>query len=354
MPNPPTIPGAPRAARAGAALALALLAAAGLLPACAPGLTDEAKDVSGARAREGGPTSRFTFTGELRAVRSDELRTPTTPSWPIQIKWMAPEGTEVAEGDTVLSFDNSAILSRLEEQKLAYSDVVTRTRSREAQIDADRAEKSFAVERARVELEKAEAEAAIPESMRPRRDYDLKQLARDKARSALDAARRNLEAFEAAARDEIEVLAVEKSKARRALDRATESLDQLTLKATRAGVLVYGEHPWEGRKFQPGDDTWPRMTVLRIPDLDRMEVVAWVSDVDDGVVRPGQPVTCLLDTYPDRSITGRVRDVGALADARSRDNNVRAFQVLIDLDRSDAVRMRPGMSVRVELDRGAP
>jgi len=32
---------------------------------------------------------------------------------------------------------------------------------------------------------------------------------------------------------------------------------------------------------------------------------------------------------------------------------VRAFQVLIDLDRSDAGRMRPGMSVRVELDRGA-
>ncbi|HZE88838.1 MAG TPA: efflux RND transporter periplasmic adaptor subunit [Verrucomicrobiae bacterium] len=346
-----TIPGARWAAREGVALTFALLAAT--TAACSPALTDDAKDVSGVPAREGRAAERFTFTGELRAVRSDELRTPSMPSWPIQIKWMAPEGSEVAEGDPVLSFDNTAILSKLEEQRLAYSDVVTRSRSREAQIDADRAEKSFAAERARLELEKAEAEAAIPESMRARRDYDLKQLARDKARSTLAVARRNLEAFEAGARDELEVLAIEKAKARRALDRATESLEQLTLKATRAGVLVYGDHPWEGRKFQPGDDTWPRMTVLRIPDLDRMEVVAWVSDVDDGVVRPGQPVTCLLDTYPDLAITGRVRDVAALADARSRDNNVRAFQVLIDLDRSDAVRMRPGMSVRVELDRGA-
>jgi multidrug resistance efflux pump len=294
---------------------------------------------------------RLVLTGELRAVNADDIRTPITSSWPIQIRWMAPEGTLAAAGDTILEFDNTGILSKLEDQRLALSDAENRLRSREAQIDGERAEKSFNVERARIELEKARIESAVPAEMRARRDYDLKQLALEKARSALAGAERTLAAFEISAKDDLEVLRIETDKSRRSVERATESLEQLTVKASRAGVLLYADHPWEGRKFQAGDDTFPRMTVMRIPDLGRMEVVGWLSDLDDGAVKPGQRVTCVLDTYPDRTFPGRIRDVSALAEPRSRESTLRAFQVSIDLDRTDPFLMRPGMSVRIELAR---
>jgi len=321
---------------------------------------------SGARSADTGPdhgdlppaaapaSSRFVLTGELRAVHADDIRTPITSTWPIQIRWMAPEGTLAAAGDTILEFDNTGILSKLEDQRLAYSDAESRLRSRMAQLDGERAEKTFAVERARIDLEKARLEAAVPEEMRARRDYDLKQLALDKAESALAGAGRTQAAFEISSKDDLEVLRIEAAKARRSVERAMESLEQLTVKAPRMGVLVYGDHPWEGRKFQAGDDTFPRMTVMRIPDLDRMEVVASLSDLDDGAVREGQRVTCVLDTYPDRTFSGKVRDVSALAEPRSRETTPRAFQVSIDLDSTDPFLMRPGMSVRVEIARDHP
>src|SRR5258706_9970732 len=93
----------------------------------------------GAPAAEVAP-GRFIFTGELRDVRSDDLRTPITPTWPIQIRWMAPEGAEVEAGEKVLEFDNAAIASRLEEQKLQWNDARSPRRSREAQTGAERAE----------------------------------------------------------------------------------------------------------------------------------------------------------------------------------------------------------------------
>jgi len=301
--------------------------------------------------REGPAPLPFVFTGELRAVRGEEIRAPQAPTMPIQIKWMAPEGSEVAAGEPILEFDNAAILAKLEEQKLAWRDAGSRLRSSEARIAADRAEKSFAVERARIEEEKATLEASIPEEMRPRREFEEKRLALVKARAAHDGAQRTFDAFEIASRDEVEILRIEVDKAERSVRSAEESLAQLSLKAPRPGVLVYGDHPWEGRKFQVGDDTWPRMTVETIPDLTEMEVLGWLSDVDDGEVAQGQRVDCILDTYPDRVFPGRIREIAALAETRSRDNTIRGFDVVIDLDRSDPLVMRPGMSVRIEAAR---
>jgi hypothetical protein len=40
-----------------------------------------------------------------------------------------------------------------------------------------------------------------------------------------------------------------------------------------------------------------------------MEVEAKLSDVDDGRIATGLPVTCLLDAYPDRPYTGRVAEI---------------------------------------------
>jgi hypothetical protein len=72
--------------------------------------------------------------------------------------------------------------------------------------------------------------------------------------------------------------------------------------------------------------------------------------VDDGKIAPGLPAVCILDAYPDIPIAGTVTEIGSVAQEKSWRSNQRHFPVRIELDRSDPEIMRPGMSVRVEVE----
>ncbi|HEY4588020.1 MAG TPA: hypothetical protein VII86_02285, partial [Thermoanaerobaculia bacterium] len=69
----------------------------------------------------------------------------------------------------------------------------------------------------------------------------------------------------------------------------------------------------------------------------------------DGRVRPGLQVVCTLDAYPDVTYHGRVVDVSPVARESRRSQLLHYFPVRIALDKVDTRRMRPGMSVRVEV-----
>lgn len=102
--------------------------------------------------------------------------------------------------------------------------------------------------------------------------------------------------------------------------------------------------------MQVGDAVWMGMTVVRIPDLAAMRVQAQLSDVDDGRIGTGMPARCVLDTYPDLVFPGKVAEVQAVAREAERFSPRRMFPTLVALDKTDPDRMRPGMSVRVEIE----
>jgi multidrug efflux pump subunit AcrA (membrane-fusion protein) len=311
--------------------------------------SEGAEGLSGSDRTAGPRDGKLILTGELQAVESADTGTPPSRSWPITISWMLPEGTQVQAGQEILQFDNSVVLTSLKEQEHVAQETSIKLRSREPQLEVERAESSFAVERARLELEKARLEASVPLEMRTERESEEKKLALERAVAELAKAERDLEAFEVGARADLDVLRRELTKAEREIASARRALESFSVKAPREGILIYGEHPWQRRKFEIGDPVWPAMTVLKIPDLTRMEVIAWLSDLDDGAVSIGQPVRCILDTYPDREFTGTVSDVASIAAERPRSSRVRVFQVVVDLDQSDSSIMRPGMSVKVEM-----
>ena len=60
---------------------------------------------------------------------------------------------------------------------------------------------------------------------------------------------------------------------------------------------------------------------------------------------------CVLDAFPDQPIGCRVREISATATEPARASLRRAFRAVVDLDRVDVAKHRPGMSVRVEVRR---
>ena len=97
----------------------------------------------------------------------------------------------------------------------------------------------------------------------------------------------------------------------------------------------------------------PGWTVVELPELSAMRVEATLSDVDDGRVAAGARATCTLDAWPDQPLSGTVREVAPVAQEVGQRSLRRAFKVVVALDHTDPERMRPGMSVKVEV-RGTP
>ena len=297
--------------------------------------------------------NRFLLSGELRAVRSRKLVAPQTPSWSIAIKWLAQEGTRVKTGDPVAQFDNSAILSSLEDKRQELLEAEIQLQKTRSELEIQRLQKSLEVLRKKNERDKARLDAGVPSELRSPREYQEKQLALEKTEAALSRAERDLRDAQRQETTQLGVLSIQRDKVRRQVQRAEGSLESLTLKAPQPGILVHGRDRGEDRSLRVGDMVQSGMTVVELPDLSEMFVEARLSDLDDGEILPGMPIRCLLDALPNRVFPGRVASISGVADEiYSWLGGVRAFRVRVDLDQSDPDLMRPGMSAKVEVIRG--
>lgn len=344
--------------RRGWALALATALASALACRAAPGSRTAAPGGDAAVVRR--PVEDvFLLTGELRAVRSVSLVTPRSEG-ELQIRWMAEDGTEVQEGDRVIEFDAARLIQAMEERRLKLRQAEIERTSRETTTAAEADRKRVAVEKAEIEAQKARVDAAVPRDLRPAVEWRKMQAAVKEKQAAVEKARLDEAAFRTTARSDLEVLRRTEEKARRELEASEKSLTSMSLQAPKSGVFLVGNHwqwgPEGPRKLQPGDTVWPGFAVASIPDPAQMEVAATLSEVDHGRIATGMRTRCILDTYPDRVLEGRVEQVGAVAAEPTRSFGPTAprpgFPVRVSLATTDPA-MRPGLSVRVEVVRGA-
>ena len=293
----------------------------------------------------------FLLTGQLEAVTGYAVLVPRTPQWQVNVRWMLDDGSPVEAGAKVVELDTTQVVGDVAQKQIAADTALSELYQKQAEVAVQLADKEFAVEQARTEAEKAKRKARVPAELMDGRAYQEAQLAADRTRVQHENAVSDLEAYRATSEREIEVLRINLDKARRDIERAEQALAAMELRAPRSGIFVVGEHPWEGRKLQLGDSVWVGMKIAEVPDLSSMRVRAWLSDVDDGEIAVGMPATCTIDAYPERSVPGRVSEIGVVAqEARGQGATRRYFDVLIELERADPEIMRPGMSVKVEVE----
>lgn len=292
----------------------------------------------------------FLLTGELQAVTSDELAVPEVEGYRVQIKWLAEDGTEVVAGQPVAELDAGEVTRGLEEKRLALVQARIAVDQHEASQEAELSQKRLDLEKAVVETEKAGIEAAVPQGLRSRKEWHEKQQALRKAEVELAKARLALDAFERSSKADLAVLRITEEKAARQVTAAETGVRQLSLVAPKAGVVLIGRGRSrdEDRPLQAGDNVWPGTRVASIPNLDRMEVVAFLPEVDDGRVIAGQTARVILETDLHHALRGRVEDVSAIA---SGTRHTGGFRVRVALDQPSGPSMRPGLSARVEVVR---
>ena len=103
------------------------------------------------------------------------------------------------------------------------------------------------------------------------------------------------------------------------------------------------------RKVRLGDRVTPSQAIARVVEVGRMLVDTSVPERVVHRVRPGQPVTVLLEAFPDLRLSGRVMAIGVLArTARDGMAEAKRFDVTVELDPTTA-ELRPEMTARVDI-----
>ncbi len=293
-------------------------------------------------------TETLLLTGELVADQGFEVAVPKTPSYQVQVRWLIEDGSEVKVGDRLVELDNSSFANNLEERRLTLSQTRNQIAQRKAQLKVEEADRRYALAGKRADLAKARDQAEIPAQLLPRREVVENQLALRRAELELEKATDDLVSQQGAAVAEMADKQVELNTLRRDIEVAERSILELTARSPAKGIAVVANHPWEGRKLQEGETVWVGMPLVRLPDLESMIIEAFLPDVDDGRLKVGAPVRLTLDAFPAESFAGQVRELAQIARQEPGESLRYFFRLVIDPERVDVERMRPGMSVKVE------
>ncbi|MFP3904280.1 MAG: efflux RND transporter periplasmic adaptor subunit, partial [Armatimonadota bacterium] len=134
----------------------------------------------------------------------------------------------------------------------------------------------------------------------------------------------------------------EVARAEAALANARAKLAYATIEAPITGVIGTVTTQ-EGETVAAGLSA---PTFVEIIDLGRLEVDAFVDEVDIGKVKVGQKAQFTVDAFPDRTFAGHVRAI--YPDAVIQDNVV-YYDVVIEIEDDYAGLLRPQMTTNVTI-----
>jgi multidrug efflux pump subunit AcrA (membrane-fusion protein) len=323
-----------------------------VLAACSLFLTGNGRsqvDADGPRVTKGNFRSTIVLTGTLVSLRSEEFKVPITETWRVQIKWMVKEGESVKPGDPVVRFDTANLASDI----VTAQDSLRTKREEKTQKEADYQHQKFELD---VEVRKAEndnrqkeIDASIPPEIEAKIEYDRKQLEKKRSDFTLESARTNRTVKLAEGEAQIKTLEIEVRDLEAKLEKLKNSLSALTLTANTAGAVLYAVDEWSGRKVQVGDTVFATRGVAQIPDMSSLEVQAWISETHIQHIMAGEGVDLSLDAYPNKHYQGIIREISKSAEALRRWGRSHYFRVQIKMEKLDPEIMKPGMSVKCEV-----
>ena len=134
-------------------------------------------------------------------------------------------------------------------------------------------------------------------------------------------------------------------RARRTLEDAQIALEDTEVRAPSDGVILQRAVEVGSVIASASQNVSGGAVLLRMAQLDTVQVRALVDETDIGMITPGMPVTIQVAAFPNRPFSGEVLRVGAEADTVQ---TVTMFPVIVRIANSDRL-LRPGMNVEMKV-----
>ena len=133
-----------------------------------------------------------------------------------------------------------------------------------------------------------------------------------------------------------------------AVDNARDQLDDTNVRAPINGTIIEKQVERGQVISSPTNDVGGGTVLLKMADLNLVQVRTLVDETDIGKVQPGQRATVTVDAFPSQPFSGTVLKIEPQAQT---EQNVTMFPVLVRID-NKAGLLRPGMNAEVEVHVG--
>ena len=137
-------------------------------------------------------------------------------------------------------------------------------------------------------------------------------------------------------------------RAERSLEDAKIAWEDTDVRAPIAGVIIERNVEIGTVISSATSNVGGGTVLLRIANLDTVQVRALVDETDIGKIQPGMAVSTLVDAYPNRPFQGRVLKIEPQAVTQQ---NVTMFPVLVRIGNREGL-LKPGMNAEVEMQVG--
>jgi len=192
------------------------------------------------------------------------------------------------------------------------------------------------------EKELARQEGLLKEDVTTEKDRDRALERMSVAKARLAAAVQALELVKTRQEEDLKQAGADVDRSRAALENARVKLSYATITASIKGVIA-SVATQEGETVAAGLNA---PTFVIIIDLDRLQVDAYVDEVDIGKVRPDQRVLFTVDAFPAREFKGRVAAIYPKAVIQE---NVVNYDVVVEIEDPYGGLLRPEMTASVTI-----
>ena len=285
--------------------------------------------------------------GILEAETTTPITAPTEARSQHTIAWLAPDGRRVAQGEVLIRFDPSEAERNLLDGQAERKAAEQRMERQTVQSAATAGNLDRLAGMAGLELDYASRFQSKDAEIFSRTAIIESEIDQDLAKKRRDHAQGTRDVSQELSKVELELLALEKKKAELKIDEAESGLRSLEVRAPHDGIFVI-KRDFRG-ETQVGQSVWPGQPLAEIPLLDVMRAKVYVLEADAGGLTEGVEAEVVLDAWPGEPYKARVERVAALAQRLNRRSPVQYFEVLLELERTVAERMKPGQRVSAQL-----
>lgn len=284
-------------------------------------------------------------TGELKAQNSVRIMGPTGAQklriYDLKVTRLVEEGTVVSPGDFVAELDRSELTSKIQEEQTnlqkaesEFTQAMLDTTLELTQARDNLVDLQYSMEESKIKMEQSVYE---PPSVKRQAQIDF-----EKAERSYNRAVSNYATEQRQAEAKMRAVEADLTIAQRKLDDLNAISAQFTVTAPDTGMVIY-HRSWRGERVTSGStvNAWDPV-VATLPDLSVMESTTYVNEVDIQKIQSGQPVEISLDAMPDKSLTGTVARVANIGEQRPNSDS-KVFEVTIRVTEQDST-LRPAMT----------
>lgn len=332
----------------------------GVLSCCACQQEGSQPMATAVEVTEGPLVVSTSFFGEVEAADSVPIHAPNVSLVDaFTVESVLSDGTEVHEGDVVLSFVRGPVEDELRSRKADLEVTLAVLRRERQRLDKKQIELQLAVELATMKVREAELELVACMELAARVNQDKAEVRVQKAQVDLDSAREVLAAFDREREIAIEVKALGVARAQAEYDEAEELLQTLDVQAPAAGVVYapYTNLNWVRSKVRPGSVVRPGDKLLEIPDLGSFVARVYVRQREASLVEVGDRMVVTASVAPGQPMAGEVTEVEEFATTRNErlgtetaQGELKEVHVTVALEGVPA-NLRPGATVRADFEK---